>query len=401
MCRSENMSELEEKIKALCASPEYNDYLRIHKDNIFSITRTLRQESMHSSFLSWLLDSTSKHELGDFPIKSFLNGLLIVKTKSENANAQLNDDLKKTIIECVNNDKIKLETDIQVEFNIISPISNKRGRLDILIIINFTDKSINKKLPVIIENKVNSFENKQQTKLYYEWAEKKYDREHYYDPIYVFLIPSWNKYKPSQNEFICFLYQDLVDYVIEPSINKSSNHKVIDNLKMYLHCLSYQIDSKKGDRSMATSREEKDIINNFYKNNKQLFIEMITKMNEDENIDPLIVETVDKLASHRDNSKYEFDGKIYNQRSKLVFAVVNKYNDENKPNSVDELKKAFAVYNMIRSIDEAPESWSNNKTVTTTDNMKAVIDNIWGTEYIEGFIDYVKKEHGYIINKIS
>lgn len=252
------MSELEVKINALCASPEYNDYLRIHKDNIFSITRTLRQESMHSSFLSWLLDSTSKHELGDFPIKSFLNGLLIVKTKSENANARLNDDLKKTIIECVNNDKIKLETDIQVEFNIISPISNKKGRLDILIIINFTDKSINKKLPVIIENKVDSFETKEQTNLYFDWAENTYDREYYYDPIYVFLIPSWNTDKPNQTDFIRFLYQDLVDYVIEPSINKSSNHKVIDNLKMYLHCLSYQIDSKKETEVWLQAEKKKN-----------------------------------------------------------------------------------------------------------------------------------------------
>lgn len=152
---------------------------------------------------------------------------------------------------------------------------------------------------------------------------------------------------------------------------------------------------------MATSREEKELINKLYEKNKQLFIEMITKMSEDEDVDSQIVETAVKLISHSDRSKYVFDGKEYNQRSKLVFAVVNKYNDENKPNSVDELKKAFAVYNMIRSIDEAPDSWSNNKTVTTTDDMKAVIDNIWGTECIEGFIDYVKKEHGYIITKIS
>ena len=81
----------------------------------------------------------------------------------------------------------------------------------------------------------------------------------------------------------------------------------------------------------------------------------------------------------------------------MVYAVVAKYIDDNDPQTVNDLKKAFDIFNMIRSIDEAPESWSEYKTVKTKDGSKAYVDGCWGKKYFEDFITFVKEKYKYEI----
>ena len=199
-------------------------------------------------------------------------------------------------------------------------------------------------MPIIIENKVNSTENgkhKNQTQVYYAWAEKEYgDRNTFFDPIYVFLYPEYNATKQSAQEYIRMTYQQLVDYVLEPSMEKCGDAISINNYKAYLQCLSFQTDNEKGEDTMAISNEEKKILDAFIKENKTLICAVLNELKDDDDVDSDALSKITK--SVRDYSKYLFEGQKYG-KAKLVLAIVKKHVADNPNVTYTELSAAFAL----------------------------------------------------------
>ena len=396
------MSDLISNLMKIYSSPEYLRYKKYHECNIFAITRMSRQEQMHSAFIAWILDSQGSHDLKDFPIKQFLGALLQISKKEENARTSIPKKTSSIIGACVLKNEETINSSVEVEVPIYATTTGKNGQIDILIQIKISGKI----LPIIIENKVNSKEHDNQTEKYYSWAIKRFVGAKYLKPIFVFLKPLGNKTTPKQPEFIQFMYQDLVDYVIEPSIIVSTNTKTIDYLTMYLQCLSYQTDNEKGEGIMAWSKEEREILEQFYTKNKTLLVEMIEMMLDDDDTDPKAVETAKKLLTGKDYSKYELDGQVYNKRQ-LVFAAINKYINEKQPKTLEELKSAFPdkknyYYKIIRGVNEASDGFRHfPETVKTADGTEAWIDNQWGLDNINKFVEFVTKTYGYVITKVS
>ena len=316
------MSDLLNKIMQIESSKPYIDYNNYHKGNIFGITKSSRWELVHSNFIAWALNPISSHGLQFYPLYQFIKTLVLIQSKSDNFNAR------------------KLSSDLIYKFyddSFIVGAVVKREESNVDIVVEIKTKE--KVLPIIIENKVNSDENgkhKNQTQVYYNWGEKQYaDKNVYFEPIYVFLYPEYNSTKQSAIEYIRMTYQNLVDFILEPSMEKCGDIISINNYKTYLQCLSYQTDNDKGEDTMAISKEERKILNDFVEKNRDLLCAVI---NELPDIDATAKVTVTNGIK---NSKlYEFNGNTYGV-GRLVLAVVTKHVKDNPGIDFTSLQKAF------------------------------------------------------------
>jgi|GEM_PF-6650614 len=215
-----------------------------------------RNEETHSAFLDWLFSGFSLNET--FAIKK----LLQVLSKKKDHGVL---------------DKLYLGTDCQISDLVVKrehPIPN--GRLDIYIQCTLHYKNEDKKLNILIENKVKSDENDKQTNKYFNWATKEQKCS---NPLFIYITPDENA-KPENPHFTVITYQDIVDYVIEPALIKyADNTQVYQMLKDYLRTLSYQ-NYHKGELIMATNTEEVEILTQFYAENKELFEKVISAIAE-------------------------------------------------------------------------------------------------------------------------
>ena len=377
------MSDLLNKIMQIEASKPYIDYNNYHKGNIFGITKSSRWELVHSNFIAWALNPASSHGLQLYPLYQFVKTLMLIQDNSDNAKAR------------------KFSADLQYKFYdnsfvVGAIVKREEANIDIVIEIETKDK----KLPIIIENKVNSDENgkhKNQTQVYYNWAEKEYaDRNIYFSPIYVFLFPEYNATKQSSTEYIRMTYQNLVDYILEPSMEKCRDIVSINNYKTYLQCLSYQTDNDKGEDTMAISKEERKILNDFIERNRDLLCAVINELPD--------VDTAAKsmVTNGIKNSKlYEFNGKTYGV-GRLVLAVVTQYAKDNPGVDFASLQTAFpaalrggtGVVQLKSQVSDADQGIggtrryfvNDDEVVKLSNNVEVLVSDQWTKEKMPEFI---------------
>jgi hypothetical protein len=321
------MSNLISNIFQIKKSKPYIDYNNYHKGNIFGITKMSRRELMHSNFIAWALNPESSHGLRFYPLYQLVQSLNSLQANENNK------DARKIPSELVYNfcdDDFIIDASIVRESPV--PVGNNRKYIDILIEIITKDKI----LPIIIENKVESQENgenKDQTQVYYNWAENEYvDRDKYYEPIYVFLYPEYNAAKQSSSAYIRMTYQNLVDDVLDPSMERCGDIISINNYKMYLQCLSFQTDNEKGEDTMAISSEERRILNDFVSQNRDLLCAVINELPVDDAAKSAITNGI--------RYQYQFDGKTYGV-GPLALAVVKKYVEDHRGCDFTTVQAAF------------------------------------------------------------
>ena len=329
------MSELIKNIFEIKKSKPYIDYNKYHRGNIFGITKMSRRELMHSNFIAWALNSDSSHALRFYPIYQFVRSLSIIQAGVDNTNARKIDT---SLIYNFFDDDFIVDMTIMREFPVAVGGSTKY--IDLVIEIVTKDKV----LPVIIENKVESKENgsnNDQTVVYFDWCEKnRYaDRTTYYDPLYIFLYPEYNAAMQKSKEYIRMTYQELVNYILEPSMEKCGDLVSINNYKAYLQCLSFQADNEKGEYTMAISSEERKILDDFIRENKNLLCAVLNELKDDV-ADPSALSVITNTV--RDYSKYNFDGSEYN-KSRLVLAIVKKYISDNPSANYSDLQNVFPI----------------------------------------------------------
>ena len=317
------MSELTKNIFDIKKSKSYSDYNKYHVGNILGITKVSRWELMHSNFIAWLFNTSGSHSLHTFPLLQLIIGIEFLKDKPDNVKARVDMDVIRKFYDH--------------DFLISAEVEREIEHIDIHILVKTKEKI----LPILIENKVDSKENGKhgdQTNQYFEWGEEQYkDKNKYYSPIYLFLLPEYNSKVIQKNEnYLRITYQELVDYVIEPSLYMCGDGESQNNIKIYLQCLSYQSDNEKGEYSMAISSEEKKILDDFIKENKNLLCSVLREL--DDEVDSSALEKITK--SVRDYSTYSFDGNEYT-KARLVLAVVKKYVAEKNPASYADLTSVF------------------------------------------------------------
>ncbi len=149
--------------------------------NIFEAVGVVRQELRHSDFLAFLLNPQQPHGLGDVFLKNLLQKIL---QQARGADLPINlIDLDVWSLE---------ETTVQREWR----------NIDILLL------NEEKKLAVIIENKVDALEQHEQLDRYYKTVRESYQE---YSIVGIFLTPEGDS--PSDKRFLTVSYCTVADLV--------------------------------------------------------------------------------------------------------------------------------------------------------------------------------------------
>ena len=175
-------------------------------------------------------------------------------------------------------------------------------------------------------------------------------------------------------------YQQLVDYVLEPSMEKCGDIVSINNYKAYLQCLSFQADNEKGEDTMAISSEEKKILDDFIRENRTLICAVLNELKDD--VDP---QALSKITSGvKDYSKYLFEGEKYG-KARLVLAIVKKYAEDNPGVTYTDLDKTFPLKLSSKPLIRLKEDLTSNDikyrrvfendTIILNDGTEVVVNN--------------------------
>ena len=255
-----NTSEVYQKIKRYYSQKSF-----------FSIIEKSRDEDVHSNFLSWFFNPDVNMGFESFPIKKLIQ-LLCYKSYDSDNSENFPKEIKNHVM--VGAFEVNDVKEINRE-NILKNMSKKR--IDILILCSIRVADENKILPIIIENKVMSKETNSQTGYYYQWAIEEYsDRKKYLKPVFSFLSIQGDNADVDDAHFLKISYQNLVDYIIEPSLSIEASITAIVRVKDYLRCLSVENSITElvagGNTIMAISKEEKDLLKLFIKENRNLIL---------------------------------------------------------------------------------------------------------------------------------
>ena len=90
---------------------------------------------------------------------------------------------------------------------------------------------------------------------------------------------------------------------------------------------------------MAISSEERKILDDFIRENKNLLCAVLNELKDDV-ADPSALSVITNTV--RDYSKYNFDGSEYN-KSRLVLAIVKKYISDNPSAIYSDLQNVFPI----------------------------------------------------------
>lgn len=333
------------------------------EESFIKILHASRDELVHSNFIAWLLSPTSRHELNYFPLRQFLKMLPEVVGQNNNQKFSLSEDYCERFSS--ENYELKGSCEVQTEVptGAIAGFDDK-GRIDILIYLSFENSD--KKIPIIIENKVLSTENKKkkknkngteeestQTKKYSAWADIKYqDKTEYEEPILIFLAPDIGRdIECSCEKFIKVSYQNLVDYLIEPCLEelktKELNNQTKSYIEHYLRCLSNTTlsgeDYKKEGIVMAYGTKETKLVKDFYNKHRGLFLtvcKVILDTSSEEDYEGGSAEKEDLEKIKKLRSQYSFNGQI-DGIGRTVLAVVKEHVSKNPGITFEKLKEAF------------------------------------------------------------
>ena len=375
------MSDILNGIFKIKNSKPYIDYNNYHKGNIFGITKMSRRELMHSNFIAWMLRPDSSHALGFYPLYQLVRSLPSIQTKANNINARkIIDPEYGTLAYAFCDNDFILDAVVKREVPVV-PVGSlpktKPKYIDLLVEIKTKDKI----LPIVIENKVNSKENgdaSNQTTIYFDWAEDQYkDAAKFYKPLYIYLYPRYNEEEPDCASYLRMTYQELVDYIIEPSMNTCGNAESIAHYRAYLQCLSFQMDNEKGGDTMAISAEEKKILEAFFDENGELWAALLNELDDI----PEDVKTAATAAISGRRSQYEFEGKLYTQ-GRVILAVVQKWSTDNPGAKFADFEAAFpqviSAHKIVRNqalVKDHKRVFIKDPVVTDPDGITVVVNN--------------------------
>jgi hypothetical protein len=280
-----------------------------------------RREISHSRFLAWLLGNFESHNLGEFTIKKFLD--IILKFS--------NDDLKSRHSDLFNSFATE---DYLIERLLIKPeysIKNV-GRIDIYIELLLSIAGINKNIKIVIENKVESKENNDQTNNYYNFFSSTENKDNIVIYIYLTSIPTLELIELTEPQckckaFIQINYQSIVDYLIEPALNQNISTRTENILTEYLHSLSQpsideETDGHKQELIMALGNEERKLLSSFWQKNQKLILASLYAISSDpeqeKDTRDNIREALDSLSSDKDRSTFniKYNGILFKEKFK-------------------------------------------------------------------------------------
>lgn len=338
-----NEKELKTQLNKLISDPDFLCLQEsFEKESLFQLLGFGHRETMHSSFISWLLSPMSSLNLGTFPLKRFLYYI-----SEENVLS------KKTIFDfdLIESDSLQLEeleVATEVAASAVIPETNQelRARFDLYM--------TNDLVRIIVENKVLARENKDQTETYTKIL-KHMDDSYQYE-IKVFLSPDATV-KPNCPEFIQVDYQGLYDFVILPCLNhpkiSTANKNIlgeyIHNLRMVYKGVNKPMARVNDELCVAIYDKYKDVLDEIFdavknetpekrkvktsspiRKSNISWKEIYSRLNEDEKfLEATYGGSVTKAEIDLTSGKILFEGREYSSPSAAAIAAVNYVQGEN------------------------------------------------------------------------
>lgn len=295
-----------------------------------------RRELSHSSFLAWLFNNSESHNLASFPILKFLE-ILVISSNSEQSkeNKELFDSI-------ITGDISIHSLDVQTEKSIRSV-----GRIDIYIEAELSYANKQQKLRIIIENKVSTSEHSDQTTKYHNYFEGLDDGS--WKSLYVYLTPlsgiklsELSEPECSCKEYIQTNYQNLVDYLLEPILNKDISTKTKHIIQEYLLALSQPSQDNESDEYqqgliMAIGNEERELLTKFWNQNQKLIMSAMYAISSDPEQD----------KDTRDSVGATLASLSSNQKNRSLLSI--SYNNEVR---VNQIKKSDIGYRTVKLLEE-------------------------------------------------
>jgi hypothetical protein len=295
-----------------------------------------RKELSHSNFIAWLLNDQESHNLSSYPIKKFLE-ILVISSKDK----QL--DQHKELFDSIITDNLAIKNLSVFTERVIGKV----GRVDIYIETDITYSEKKRKLRIIIENKVATKEHSDQTTKYYDYYEGLKDDS--WLNLYVFLTPisgidlsKLSEPECSCKDYIQTNYQNLVDYLLEPILNKNISIKTKNIIKEYLQALSQPTQNEEDEEHkqgliMAIGNEERQLLTSFWNQNQKLILSALYAISSDP----------DQEEDVRDDISSALDGISNSQKDRSLLSIT--YQDKLY---VNKIKKSDIGFRTIKLLEE-------------------------------------------------
>jgi hypothetical protein len=382
--------------------------LNYYNDKSFpEILSVGRKELNHSSFLAWLLDNKSNHNLGYYPIQQLLE--IILQKMNRQSTQEFDFGIKAAIL---TQNILFGKLSVFTEYSTSHKGKNIRPDMFINCDVNISNSKI-KRISIIIENKVLSNEHDKQTQSYYEYFNShKQDNEFI---LYVYLTPKSSTIMDDKKDCVCtyfihIYYQDILDHILQPALKRPNiSERIKFILTEYIQCLSIPFEDKDNKNKkkiiMAISENERKLLTAFWEKNETLIIAAMEAIATDDNRDDDIKDSVSTAfnllnKSNRDFSKYSINNKgNYNKRG-LVYNVIKEYICKHPETTVNDLKETFpdnlqGSLGVIRKQDEINDYTRYKEYVDNPqlENGIFFICNQWGKQ-IKKFIKHVEDNFG-------
>ncbi len=287
-----------------------------------------RREIRHTSLLKWIF--SEKNPVGKNALELFIDVLF---------------ESKFFKIECTNikpeiYNKILLGNYKIDSFSSSENFSVSNGLVDLVIEFSIEDISFN----IIIENKVYSEEHNEQTIRYYNHFNNKFREK---VNLFVFLSPLSSKEYESLEvpqceckEYIQINYQIILEKVVIPLLNLDIDSTTKYILEDYIMALSTPVNSnyKQNNYIMAISPKESELLNMFWKENKELILKAVEATKNNLHLEPEereFAQKIDSVVKSTENKgigafvkqtlkNLAFEGKLSNEVDKLLDKQLSK-----------------------------------------------------------------------------
>jgi hypothetical protein len=378
-----------------------------------------RRELSHSGLIAWLLDSLQSHGLGFFAISKLLD--IVQKFSNPTQKNKYNELFNCFVTEDYTIEKLSVTTE--------HPIKNV-GRVDILIELEIIITDSVQNIKIIIENKVESKENNDQTNNYYRhFVDEKSNNDILFF-LYLTPIPTLDLIELSEPECNCkeftqINYQSIVDYLIEPALtqNISQNTKTI--LIEYLKSLSKPAmddnsENYKKEIIMALGNEERKLLTSFWTKNQDLIKACLYAISSDpeqeKDVRDSVNDALNNLSSDKDKSRLSV---FYNDvlfitqinKADIGLQTVRLLENKNLINKdiIEFLKEdRSAGHSLIKTKEEITDTELKYRRYRVTGTPELIFDGIeyyvvrnWGITNIKQYINkFEAKFNGlkYVIN---
>src|SRR5690606_35347956 len=189
-----------------------------------------------------------------------------------------------------------------------------------------------KNIKLVIENKVESRENNDQTNSYFNFFNPTENDDNIV--IYVYLTPistleliELTEPECNCKAFIQINYQSIVDYLIEPALNQNISTRTQNILTEYLKSLSQpsideEADGHKQELIMALGNEERKLLSSSWEKNQKLILASHYAISSDpeqeKDTRDSIRGALDSLSSDKDRSTYniKYNGTVFKRNFK-------------------------------------------------------------------------------------